>query len=64
MTEWNRSGVTPVGYRVLVKPDVLEQKTKGGIIIAETIREGQDRAQTTGTLVAVGPDAWAATGAD
>ena len=54
----NASGVWPVGYRVLVKPDDVEQTTKGGIVIAETIREGHSNAQTTGRLVAAGPDCW------
>jgi len=44
---------------VLVKPDPIEETTKGGIIIAETIRDAHGQAQTTGTLVDVGPDAWA-----
>ena len=54
----NGSGIWPVGYRVLVKPDPIEETTKGGIIIAETIRDAHGQAQTTGTLVAAGPDAW------
>lgn len=54
----NTSGIFPVGYRVLVKPDPLEEKTAGGIIIAEPIREQHDRAQATGRLVAVGAFAW------
>lgn len=55
----NASGVWPVGYRVLVRPDDIEEKTAGGIVIAETIRDGHQSAQSTGTLVAVGLDAWA-----
>jgi len=52
--------IIPQGHRVLVKPDVKEEKTQGGIIIAETIREREELAGIFGTLVAVGPTAWAA----
>ena len=54
----NKSGVTPLGDRVLVKPDVIEEMTSGGIIIAQPDRERHQAAQWSGTLVAVGPDAW------
>ena len=43
---------------MLVKPDDIEQTTKGGIIIADTIRDQHSNAQTTGRLVAAGPDCW------
>ena len=29
----NRSGIFPCGNHVLVKPDVIEEKSRGGIII-------------------------------
>ena len=69
MSEKNPSGITPVGYRVLVKPDALEKTTRGGIVIPETSREGHDRAQATGRVVAFGefaykewPRRWVSTG--
>ena len=69
MSAMNLSGITPVGYRVLVKPDALEEKTKGGIVIPTTMRDDHDRAQATGTVVALGefafkewPVNWALTG--
>ena len=43
---------------MLVKPDPVEETTKGGIVIAETIRDSHGSAQNTGTLLAAGPDAW------
>jgi chaperonin GroES len=58
MSVKNQSGIQPLGYRVLVRPDALEEKTKGGIVIAQTIKETHDRAQQTGILVAVGEGAW------
>ena len=54
----NNSGVTPKGDRVLVMPDVIEEKTQGGIIIPEKDRDKHQAAQMAGILVAVGPDAW------
>ena len=52
--------IVPKGHRVLVLPDKKEEKTAGGIIIAEPIREREELAGIFGTLVAVGPTAWAA----
>jgi len=55
MTHINKA-ITPLGYRVLVEIDELEEVSKGGIIIPET-RE-REAARTVGTLVAIGPTAW------
>jgi len=54
----NSSGFNPCGDRVVVLPDVLEEKTQGGIIIPESELNKHQLAQVTGVLVAVGPDAW------
>jgi chaperonin GroES len=54
----NNSGVKPVGDRVLVMPDVIEEVTAGGIIIPEEHKAKHQAAQQAGKLVAVGPDAW------
>ena len=69
MSVTNPSGIYPAGYRVLVKPDPLEETTKGGIVIPATHREDHDRAQTTGRVVALGefafrewPRKWASVG--
>ena len=56
--ETNRSGIYPRGDRILVKPEEIEEKTAGGIVIPETIKDQHSMAQSIGTLVAVGPDAW------
>jgi len=42
--------IKPLGDRVLVKPDVAEEKTASGIIIPDTAKEKPQR----GTVVAVG----------
>ena len=54
----NLSGITPLGYRVLVKPDPIETTTDAGIVIPDTEAEKYNRASHTGTLVAVGEFAW------
>jgi len=54
----NRSGITPVGDRVIVKPDVIKEET-GAIYIPKQVRDQHAGAQTIGTFIAAGPDAWA-----
>ena len=50
----NPSGISPYGYRIVVKLKFVEEETKGGIIIAPEIQE-QDQLRTTkATLVAKG----------
>lgn len=56
-TDINTSGIRPVGDRVLVRPDKIETKV-GLIEIPETVTERHGLAQTIGTVVAIGPDAW------
>jgi co-chaperonin GroES (HSP10) len=48
-----------VGFRVLVKPDPIEETTEGGIILAvdKKLEEG---AQVTGIVIDVGPEAYRA----
>ena len=52
------SGIYPSGNRVVVKPDDIEKVTDGGIIIPEPEAVKHALSQTTGILVAVGPDAF------
>lgn len=54
----NQSGIHPCGDRVLIKPDEIEEKTEGGIIIPGTVGELHAMAQSIGTFVAAGPDAY------
>ncbi|HAC15015.1 MAG TPA: co-chaperone GroES [Bacteroidetes bacterium] len=44
------ASIKPLGDRVLVQPDVAEEKTASGIIIPDTAKEKPQR----GTVVAVG----------
>ena len=54
----NTSGIQPVDLRVLVKPDPVEEKTSGGIFLADTTKERQQYAGTRATLIAVGANAF------
>ena len=55
----NKSGIYPSGNRVLVYPDQIpEQVTASGIILPQETRDKYETAQASGTLVAVGPDAF------
>lgn len=50
---------TAVAHRIIVKPDPIEEKTKGGIIIAQDKRIAMN-AQVTGVIKEIGEDAYAA----
>lgn len=52
----NASGIVPMDKRVLVKPDTVESKTAGGIILLNT--EKEQMAQLKATVIAVGETAW------
>jgi chaperonin GroES len=51
-------GIQPLDLRVLVKPDPVEEKTSGGIILADATKEREKYAGTKATLVAVGCNAF------
>ena len=51
----NPSGIMPTEFKVLVKPDKIEEKTAGGIIKPQMTRDRDQFAVTTGTLVALSP---------
>ena len=55
----NDSGIRPMQYNVIVKPDDVETTTKGGLIIPPSKVEKDEFARTEGTLVAVSPMAFA-----
>jgi chaperonin GroES len=46
--------IKPCGYRVLLKPEEVEEKTKGGIVIPEAIRDKDQFRQQISTVVAIG----------
>jgi chaperonin GroES len=55
----NSSGITPVDLRIVVKPDPVEEKTSGGILLADTTKEKRKYAATRATLIAMGANAFA-----
>jgi len=54
----NKSGIEPTGGHLLVFPNKVEEKTAGGIIMPEAVRDKEQQAATIGTLIAVGSGAW------
>lgn len=54
----NLSGISPREFRVLVKPDKVEEKTAGGIIIPDQVNERNQMAECRGLLVDAGGDAF------
>jgi chaperonin GroES len=56
----NPSGITPVGWRVLIKPKEVLEKSAGGIILTtETTKDREQMANTTGVVVAMGDQCYA-----
>jgi len=45
--------VKPCGYRVLIRPDTVEEKTKSGIIIHQESINKEQKAQVLGTVIDV-----------
>ena len=48
----------PVGYRMLIKPHEIEQKSKGGIVIVEESKQYADVATCGGTVIKQGPECY------
>lgn len=53
----NQSGLEPVGVRVIVLPDEVEEK-KGSIYLPDTVKDKERMAQVKATLVAMGGNAF------
>jgi chaperonin GroES len=58
MTLTNNSGVAAIGFRVLVCPDEVEEKTKGGLMLPDEYRSKEAYAQARGVVVSVGANAF------
>lgn len=54
----NTSGIHPVEYKVLIKPKVIEEKTKGGIIMPDEVRDREQYTNSYGTIVEFGGNAF------
>jgi len=48
----------PTGYRVLIIPYYPSEKTKGGIIVPDAVRERESFATVAAYVVKLGPDAY------
>ena len=48
----------PTGWRILVLPFQMKEKTRGGVILAETVIERQQVASQCGLVLAMGPDCY------
>jgi chaperonin GroES len=55
----NTSGYHPIEDRVLVKVSPMEEKTAGGIVIAQATKDAEDMAQMHGEFVTGGEEALA-----
>jgi chaperonin GroES len=53
----NPSGFFPTADKVLIHPTQVDEKSKGGIIIATQAKEKEELAQITGTIIAMGQTA-------
>lgn len=51
--------IKPLGHRVLVAPDNIETKTKGGIILVDETARQERQAQVIGTVLDIGDTCWA-----
>ena len=55
----NKSGIHPIGDRVLIAPEEIEEKTASGIIVhTMTQADKEQLAQVFGKVIEIGPDAW------
>ena len=49
---------TPTGYRIMILPFRVSEKTKGGVYVAESAREREQVATVVGLVLKLGPDAY------
>lgn len=54
----NPSGIRPLEYKVLVRPEKVEEKTAGGIYIPEPVKDKEQHAQMQGVIIEKSPHAF------
>lgn len=54
----NKSGLSPVEYKILILPEEVERKTETGIILTDKVTDREKMAQVRGKLIAVGGNAF------
>ena len=47
-------GIAPVEYKVLIQPEVVDDKSAGGMYLPDSVRERQQYAMDRGTVLAYG----------
>lgn len=52
--------IVPAGHRVLIKPEIVEEKTSTGIYLPQTTKDREQQATMRGEVVEVGENAWKA----
>lgn len=52
--------IEPTGHYVLIKPDAVEELSKGGIVIPIQNKTAELLATVTGVIAKIGPNAWRA----
>ena len=57
-TSINKSGIKPLEFNVLVLPQEVERKTKGGLILADQTVEKEEFGRKEGIIVAASPMAF------
>ena len=56
----NDSGINPIGWRVLIKPQEVREVSQGGIILStDKGKEREQMANTTGIVIAMGDQCYA-----
>jgi len=51
-------GIRPVEFNVLILPEAIQEKTKGGIILPDSTKDADRQASQRGRLIAVSPAAF------
>ena len=51
-------GIKPAGWRMLIKPVKVEEKSKGGIILTEKVKDLTQLTSVVGQVVAVGGEVY------
>lgn len=54
----NKSGLSPVEYKILIDPEEVEKKTESGILLVDKVTEREKMAQVRGKLIAIGGNAF------
>ena len=58
MTKKKNDLPVPAGFRILLKPRELQEKTAGGIILVDETKHHQKLATNISQVVAMGPDCY------